>query len=138
MISAVRTFINGYESLEQTALLNVEYLPSNPVNYTIVEEVMENDGVVREFVGGAQLKEYRVRLLRTTHYEQPTTTNIANSTFMRNFEEWIRSNNKSKNLPSINGVQSIRITSSGYLQAVAEDQTHAIYSVGLAVRYIKE
>lgn len=138
MITAIRNYIMGYEKLESTALLNVEYLPSKPTNYTIVEEPMEDDGVIKRFVANKQLKEYRVRLLRTTHYEQPIATNVSNSTFMKEFSEWIYDNNQTKNLPSISGIQSIRITGNGRLEAVAEDQSHAIYSVGLAIRYIKE
>lgn len=138
MISALRNFIINYAELEQTALLNVEYLPSTAINYTIVEEPVQEDGIIRSFVGGAKLKEHRFRLLRTTHYEQPSATNISNSTFMRDFEAWINSQNNDGQLPSIAGIQDIRITSKGRLEAVADDQSHAVYGVGLGIRYIEE
>ena len=140
MIEAIRNFIDQYEELEKKALLNVEYLPSGPTNSSIMEEALadigKGVGVVSRYGNGMMIKEFRVRLLRNAYYEEPVETNIANSNFMKDFEAWIRTCNKNENYPNIDGILSIETTTNGYIQSVANDQTHAVYSVGLRVTYL--
>lgn len=140
MITAMRNYISDWEKLEAKAKLNVEYLPSDPVNYSLMEEPLSDlgrgVGVVRQFLNGKAIKEYRVRLLRVAHYEEPTATNIGNSRFMRDFEAWIDKNNKTKQFPEIEGILSIETTTNGYIESVSNDQTEAVYTVGLRITYI--
>ena len=142
MIEAMRNFIDEYEELEKRALLNVEYLPSKPINYSIVEEPLvdigKGVGVVAHYGNGTQIREFRVRLLRNAYYEEEVSVNIGNSRFMKDFEEWIETCNKTKQLPNIENILSIETTTNGYIQNVANDQTHAVYSVGIRITYLKE
>lgn len=142
MIKAMRDFIREYQDLESKALVNVEYLPKGPINYSIMEEALvdagKGVGVVKSFMNGTKIKELRYRLLRNADYEQAVATNIANSKFMEDFSKWIIKCNKEGKYPVINGVLSIETTTSGYIESVANDQTHAIYTVGLRVTYLEK
>ena len=137
MIEAVRNYIGLFEDIEPSDPINVEYLPSEPTSYSLVEEPLFNGGVLNTFLNGIQRKEFRVQLQRVTHYEEPVATNISNSKFMKRFESWIQDNNKNRVFPAIEGIQEVKITTSGYLQAVSSDQTHAVYVVSLQFIYIR-
>lgn len=134
MIAAVRKYIRKYEHLEKTALLNVEYLPSKPINYSLMEEPSIT---LSQFLNGDKLVEYRIRLMRITSYEEPVAINVENSKFMQDFSKWISDNNKNKVLPNINGIQSMNIITPGTLTAVADDGTSAVYTVVLGFRIIE-
>jgi len=137
VLGEIRKFIRGYTDIERKTLVNVEYLPKTPISYSIVKEPSLEGGVIRSFISGKKLKEIRVRLLRNAHFEEPVATNIANAKFMDDFENWIDACNKEKQLPNITGIQSVEITTVGYLNAIAENQTSAVYGVGLRFTYIE-
>lgn len=141
MIKAFRDYLLDYEKLEVDAKLNVEYLPAGPVHYTIVEDPLidigKGVGVVNHYHNGSKVKEFRVRLLRSANYDEPTAVNIANSQFLKHFEKWIEDNNKNKIYPNIDGILSIETTTNGYIESVANDQSHAVYTVGLRITYLE-
>lgn len=137
MIKKIADYLSEFEEIEKKSKINIEYLPKEPTSYSIMEEAMVNGGLIRKSITGNKLKQKIVTLLRTTEYEEPIATNIDNSNFFRNFEKWIENNNEKRIFPNIDGVQSIEIISSGYLQGVSQDQTSAIYGVGIKIIYLE-
>lgn len=140
MIDKVRDFILEYQELEQNPV-NIEYLKPSAVSYSLMEEALfdagRGVGVIRHYGNGQKLKEYKVRLLRVADYEEVIETNVENSNFMREFGEWIEQKNDLKELPDIDGIQSVNIYAGGSLEAVAQDQLSAVYGIGLRFVYLE-
>ncbi|QIK70839.1 hypothetical protein G7062_11275 [Erysipelothrix sp. HDW6C] len=137
MIEAVRGFLRGFSKIEETDIFNVEYLPEYATSFSLIEEQMVNGGILNTFLNGVTRREYRVTLQCVFDYDKALEVNVDNSSFLKDFQEWIEQQNDKEEYPMIPRIQSMKVDTTPYLQAVSADQTQAIYLVGLLFIYLK-
>lgn len=107
-IEKLRTYlINVINELKaKWGELNVDYLSSEPNNYSLDKIPMET--TVETWITGTELHRDVYSLRSRMNYSADTMSNIENVGFFERFENKIFKNNWEKNLPDIDGIQSIR------------------------------
>ena len=107
-IEKLRTYlINVINELKaKWGELNVDYLSSEPNNYSLDKIPMET--TVETWITGTELHRDVYSLRSRMNYSADTMSNIENVGFFERFENKIFKNNWEKNFPDIDGIQSIR------------------------------
>ena len=107
-IEKLRTYlINVINELKaKWGELNVDYLSSEPNNYSL--DKIPTETTVETWITGTELHRDVYSLRSRMNYSADTMSNIENVGFFERFENKIFKNNWEKNLPDIDGIQSIR------------------------------
>ena len=141
IIESVRKYILSCPHLEELAKVNVNYLPKDSVNYSIEEVPSQTGSVIKRYVDGTTEREFNFVLAAIFDYSEDLQTNIENSGFFENFQEWIEENDLNGIYPELKeGLEpiSLDVTTTGYLFYVPEKTDRAIYQIQLKLIYEKE
>lgn len=129
LITWLETF--APEGLASLSDIQTDMQPSTPVSYAVVKEPTVN---VKKYVSGMEIHTdyYQFSARLDTQYNADRKNNAF---WLDLLEHWITENNKSGNLPTINGasVDEVTITSSYYV-GITNDNT-SVYSLTLAIKY---
>lgn len=99
IIESIREYIDTFESLKKITDLNIEYRPTNEIHYLVEEIPMEMDGIINEDIVGNTTRVYQFALITMFKYDERIKSDIENSAFFDDFQEWVEQNNKNKILP---------------------------------------
>lgn len=133
-IEAIREYFNQCPLL-RGGLLNIDYLESSPLQYSINSQIISNP-VVRQYVDGMSLRQYVFNFMSSEIRSPDIIDQIEACGFYEQLEDWITDNNRKHILPDIAGVQRIEVISPGYMFD-AEAST-ALYQIQCRVLYLKE
>ncbi len=89
--------------------INVDYLKDKPQSYSIDQTPV--NPIVKQFVDGGAMKQIAFDFSVTAPISSQAIVNLANSKFCEDFMKWVETQNREKNLPSIEGAFSIKCTS---------------------------
>ncbi len=112
--------------------INVDYLKDEVYSYSI--DRTPTGPEIKPFVDGNGGK-YQIAFdfTVTAPISSRVVTNLANSKFGEDFMEWIKTQNRIKNFPKINGAFSIKCTSPSYI--LQKTETTAIYIIQMNFTY---
>lgn len=111
--------------------INVDYLKDSIDSYSI--DRTPSNPIVEKWVTGYTLKQITFDFTVQAPFGSQAIVNLANSKFCEDFMEWIEKQNKSGELPDIDGIESIECTSPGYI--LQKTETTAIYIIQLKIKY---
>lgn len=143
IIESVRKYILECPFLDDLAKVNVNFLPKDSNNYSIEEMPSQNQNgnIVKTYIDGSTDREFNFVFACIFDYSEDLQTNIENSGFFENFQEWIEDNDLNEIYPKLkDGLKpySIAVTTTGYLFYVPEKMDRAIYQIQLKLLYEKE
>lgn len=112
--------------------INVDYLKDDVYSYSIDRTPTQPE--VKTFIDGRGGK-YQITFdfTVTAPISSRVVTNLANSKFGEDFMEWIKTQNRLKNFPKIDGAFSIKCTSPSYI--LQKTETTAIYIIQMNFTY---
>lgn len=112
--------------------INVDYLDDEVYSYSIDRTPTQPE--IKQFIDGRGGK-YQIAFdfTVTAPISSRVVTNLANSKFGEDFMEWIKTQNRLKNFPKINGAFSIKCTSPSYI--LQKTETTAIYIIQINFTY---
>lgn len=111
--------------------ISVDYLKDKPQSYSI--DRVPVTPLVRPFTDGGGLYQIAFDFSVTASISSQAIINLANSKFCEDFMEWIKKQNKQRELPKIQEVHSVKCTSPGYL--LQKTETTAIYIIQMNCQY---
>lgn len=117
--------------------INVDYLPENPVEYTIDE--ITGDPFIKRYARGAAMKQYLFAFGSREAYGPDVLQNLANSGFYEDFSAWLEQQTKVRNFPAMSAGQTprkIEAQSTGYL--FSSDTQAAHYQIQCRLIYYQE
>lgn len=123
--------------LENNRRINVDYLPNNPVEYSI--DAIPSNTVIKRYTGGGAMKQFIFVFASKEYYGSDVLTNIENSGFYEDLSNWIETKSKRQELPKLSkGRESIdiEVLDSGYLFQADEDM--ARYQMQLRLTYYED
>lgn len=123
--------------LEGNRRINVDYLPNNPVEYSI--DAIPSNTVVKKYTGGGAIKQFIFVFASKEYYGSDVLTNIENSGFYEDLSNWIETKSKRGELPQLSKGResiSIEVLDSGYLFQADEDM--ARYQMQLRLTYYED
>lgn len=112
--------------------INVDYLDDKIYSYSIDRTPTQPE--IKQFIDGRGGK-YQIAFdfTVTAPISSRVVTNLANSKFGEDFMEWIKTQNRLKNFPKINGAFFIKCTSPSYI--LQKTETTAIYIIQINFTY---
>lgn len=119
--------------LLKEGVMGVDYLEDKATAYSI-NPYLNPSPVIRQYTDGGALEQYPFYFQSTEIYSSDAVDMINNSGFYEAFKRWIKKQNKDKNLPDIEGIQSIEAMSNGFLYD--ESGGTAIYQIQCRITYI--
>lgn len=114
---------------------NVDYIPQD-LGFSI--DSIPSDPIVKKYVDGGALKQYKFTFSSREAWGNDTLENISNNGFYEDLSKWIENNNKQGILPTLSTGQEpykIELLSYGYLLSNTEDS--AIYQIQARLIYIE-
>ena len=111
--------------------INVDYLKDDINSYSIDRTPV--NPIIKQYADGGRIKQIAFDFSVQAPISNQTIINLANSKFCEDFMKWIEEQNKSHNLPEIQGVQKIKFTSPGYI--LQKTKTTAIYIIQMNCQY---
>lgn len=140
VIKAIREyFYTATELIKSKDRIHTDYLPTGSNQYAIYSIPSENGGIVREYIGGNQLREQTfVFAVRFNYSTSMDLTNIENSDFFSKLQDWVELNSKKGIYPQVEGATDLKVISTGNIFAVDESQRLAEYQMTLKLYYTKE
>lgn len=134
IIDKVRDYITMCPYLKEFAEINVEYLLDKVNTYSINENAGYEPVIERYMVGTDY--QFLFTFDSKLHWNEDIQNNIDNSKFFENFRNWLKTNNKNKIFPDIDGIYEIGATTNGYI--FATNANEAIYRIQCYLNYYKE
>lgn len=137
IIDSIREFMKKCPLLKSGRKINVDYLSSNPVEYSI--DSIPSDTTIKTYVDGGKVKQFVFTFSSKEYYGSDVLTNIENSGFYEDLQYWFEDSSKRLDLPILsNGRESMYIEtlSSGYLFQADEDK--ARYQIQLRLVYYED
>ena len=127
-IELIKEFIEKCDLLED-GKVNVDYIKDAPQSYSIEESA----GVttIKKFVDGSETRQILFDFSIQANFS--ILENIENSQFCDDFIDWIETQNRTGNLPDIDGIISIECTGRGRI--LRTTKTTAIYVIPMQVTY---
>lgn len=141
IIESVRKYILNCPYIDDLAKVNVNFLTRDTNNYSIEEMPSMNGNIIKKYIDGSTDREFNFVFACVFDYSEDLQTNIENSGFFENFQEWIEENDINGIYPELReGLHpySIAVTTTGFLSFVPEKMDRAIYQVQLKLLYEKE
>ena len=123
--------------LENNRRINVDYLPNNPVEYSI--DAIPSNTIIKRYTSGGAMKQFIFVFASKEYYGSDVLTNIENSGFYEDLSNWIETKSKRQELPQLSkGRESIsmEVLDSGYLFQADEDM--ARYQMQLRLTYYED
>lgn len=105
--------------------INVDYLNEKTYSYSI--DRTPNALELQPFKFGGGKKQITFDFTCTFPYSSKAVDNLLNSQFGEDFVAWVETQNKSHNLPDINGAFSIECTTPAYV--LQKSDTVAVYII---------
>lgn len=132
-ITKLREYLIGVigELKESFGQVNVDYLSSNVDNYSI--DKIPTSSVVEAWITGDELHRDVYNFRSRMNYSADTISNIENIGFFELFEKKIFDKNWAKQLPDIEGIQSIRCLNCASVR-MANTNT-AEFSIQIQIEY---
>lgn len=139
IIKNIREYFYTSSMIKDTERIHTDYLPEGSNEYAIYTVPSENGGIVREYIGGNQLREQTfIFAVRFNYSTSMDLTNIENSDFFKQLQNWVEVNSKNGIYPEVEGATDLKVISTGNLFAVDENQRLAEYQMTLKLYYNKE
>lgn len=139
IIKNIREYFYTSSMIKDTERIHADYLPEGSNEYAIYTVPSENGGIVREYIGGNQLREQTfIFAVRFNYSTSMDLTNIENSDFFKQLQNWVEVNSKNGIYPEVEGATDLKVISTGNLFAVDENQRLAEYQMTLKLYYNKE
>lgn len=113
---------------------NVDFLSNEPDNYSL-DKVPVNS-IVEEWITGDELHRDLYNLRSRMNYSSDTISNIENIGFYEVFEQTIKEKNRKKELPNIEGIQSISCLNCGTM--VTANTNTAEFDIQVQIEYLKK
>lgn len=112
--------------------MNVDYLKDDINSYSIDRTPVNPE--IKKFVDGNGGK-YRIAFdfTVTAPWGSQAIINLTNSKFCDDFTDWVKTQDRRKNFPQINGAFSIKCTSPGYI--LQKIKTMAVYIIQMEFTY---
>lgn len=139
IIESVKNFIKTCPFLNEFAKVNVDFLPENPDTYSIEE--VPSATVIKRYLDGSSERQFVFVFAARLDYSEEVRTNIENSGFFEDFEEWLERCTEEENFPEMDEgftPSKIEAISSGYLFAVSGDLSDSRYQIQCRLIYDKE
>ena len=117
--------------------INVDYLPNNPVEYSI--DAIPSNTIIKRYTSGGAMKQFIFVFASKEYYGSDVLTNIENSGFYEDLSNWIETKSKRQELPQLSKGRepiSIEVLDSGYLFQADEDM--ARYQMQLRLTYYED
>lgn len=139
IIDSIRNYmrnLNCLDTFNNAIRVNVNYLEPNADTYSIEEVPVEP--IVKKYINGDSIRQYAFIFTSREPYGADVLTNIDNSGFYEKLADEIENNNNNEIFPLLdNGLEplEIKVTSTGYAFAVAEDT--AQFQIQLRLKYFK-
>ena len=136
LAQSIYDYIRQCPLIERGVRVRFNHLGDTPQEFS-VEEIPE-DVVVKKYIGSS-IRQKTFYLTSREQYSEDQRVNIAKSDFYEQFAAWIEEQNKTRNLPRLEGVNTarkIQCLTSGYLYTVSPDT--AQYQIQLRLEYFHE
>lgn len=127
-IEIIKEFIETCPYLKK-GKVNVDYIKDDPQSYSIDETPV--DPVLIDFIDGGRRLQIQFDFSIQSNFS--VLENIKNSKFCDDFTEWIYKQNKTDNLPKIDGICWIKCLGRGTILQTTD--TTAIYVIPMQVVY---
>lgn len=121
------------ELIDQYGEMNVNFLSNEPNNYSL--DKMPIDPKKEEWIIGSYLKRDVYSFRSRMNYSADTMTNIENIGFYETFEKIIKQKNDNKDLPDIDGIQSISCLNCGTMNRA--NTNTAEFDIQIQIEYIE-
>ena len=134
IIESLRDYFLGCSVLDKLRKINVDFLDSDELAYTIDPTPSVRD--VKTYVDGSKLKQYNFVIASREFYGDDVAKNIENSGFYEELSDWVEQQSLVGNLPVLTGnkrAQEISVLTSAYLYYATEDR--ARYQLQLKLIY---
>lgn len=138
IIKEIREYFYTSPMIKDSDRIYTDHLPAGSNEYAIYSVPSENGGIVRQYIGGNQLREQTfVFAVRFNYSTEANLKNIENSDFFTKLQNWVELNTKNGIYPKVEGATDLRVISTGNLFAVDEGQRLAEYQMTLKLYYNK-
>lgn len=134
MVEEIRNYFIKNNIIDKSNRINVDFLGETPTEFAIMPIPVEP--IIDKFINGASRCQFQFQLVSCNDYGAEVIQNIANSNFYEDLYNKITKYNKEKNLPNINGIESIECLNNGAI-LTAGTKT-ARYSIQMRIIYFKE
>lgn len=113
--------------------INANMLSSDPINYSL--DKIPEESTVEKWVMGTDLCRDVYSFRSRVEYSQDAIVNLKNVGFFEIFEQIIKTKNKNKELPDIDGVESIECLNCGSMTNA--NTNTAVFDIQIQVTYRK-
>lgn len=114
--------------------INANMLSSDPINYSL--DKIPEESTIERWVMGTNLCRDVYSFRSRVEYSQDAIVNLKNVGFFEVFEQIIKTKNKNKELPKIDGVESIECLNCGSMTNA--NTNTAVFDIQIQVTYRKE
>ena len=112
-------------------LLNANKLSNDPNNYSL--DKMPTASTVEKWIFGIEIHKDVFTFRGRFNYAEDTETNLENIGFFEDFEKIIEQKNKNKELPEIEGIESIECLNQGTLNSASANT--AEFDIQIQIKY---
>ena len=130
-IESLRNYLINVLTVVGFEQINVNFL-SNEVNNFSLDKI-PTESTVEKWINGVEIHRDVFSFRSRMNYSIDVIENIANTGFYEHFEKEIANRNKSKNLPTIDGIESIECLNCGTLNST--DGTEATFDIQIQITY---
>jgi hypothetical protein len=133
ILSSLKTYLKTYSGLETDAPVWVNFLGSNPTQYSIVP--IPGEKIVESYINGSSLREYPF-LFQSMESTADEAERLENVGFYEAFSDWLETQTKAGVLPTLGTNQTaIEIEAMiGYLFEQGESD-RAVYQIECKLTY---
>lgn len=114
--------------------INANMLSSDPINYSL--DKIPEESTIERWVMGTNLCRDVYSFRSRVEYSQDAIVNLKNVGFFEVFEQIIKTKNKNKELPDIDGIESIECLNCGSMTNA--NTNTAVFDIQIQVTYRKE
>lgn len=139
IIERIKDYIMTCPFLEELSNVNVDFLPEDPLTYSI--EQTPSEPILKRYLDGSTERQITFVFACRMFYSDELINNIDNSGFFEKFQEWLFENSENDILPELDkGLIPYRMEaiSSGYLYDISGDLSNARYQIQCRLIYEKE
>lgn len=135
IVEKLRLYFDEHVSLAtEFENILIDFLDKEAITYTI--EPIPTDYIVSSYTDGSSLRQFVFQFSSREYYDESVAQQISNLGFYEKFQNEIETNNNSKILPDIDGIQSIECLNYGTIQDVQTGT--AKYSIQMRITYFRD
>ena len=139
LVEAMQQYLDDFLiELGRDEWVNIDWLTSEAVSFSISPVPLENSGIVGQDVVGNLTKRFAVMFSVVFEYSADLAKNIENSAFFEELDKYIKNNNKNDILPQLTDDRAplqVRITQTPYFYMVPENNQSAQYVTTVELTY---